>query len=85
MQKIAARLRATIKKAAPRAEEKLSYKMPAYQQNGILVYFAIHKKHIGFYPTSTGIEAFKSELHEYKWSKGTIQFLLDKPLPYQLI
>jgi uncharacterized protein YdhG (YjbR/CyaY superfamily) len=78
-------LRATIKKAAPGAEEKISYKMPAFNLKGILVYFAAFKNHIGFYPTSSGVYAFKKELAGYETSKGTIQFPVDKPLPLDLI
>jgi uncharacterized protein YdhG (YjbR/CyaY superfamily) len=78
-------LRKTIKKAAPGAEEKISYRMPAFYLNGILVYFAAQTRHIGFYPTSAGVTAFKKELADYKTSKGAIQFPLDKPLPLELI
>lgn len=78
-------LRAVIKKAAPEAREKISYRMPAFEQNGILVYFALHTNHIGFYPTSSGISAFKGELAGYVTSKGAVQFPLDKPLPFELI
>lgn len=78
-------LRAAIKKAAPEAEESISYCMPAYKFNGMLVYFAAQKNHIGFYPTSSGVAAFKNELAGYKTSKGAIQFPLDKPLPLKLI
>jgi uncharacterized protein YdhG (YjbR/CyaY superfamily) len=78
-------LRKVIKESAPDAEEKISYQMPAFTLNGILVYFAAFKDHIGFFPTASGIEAFKQELSEYKWSKGTIQFPMDKPLPYDLV
>lgn len=78
-------MRATIKKAAPKAVESISYMMPAYKLNGPLVYFGGYKGHIGFYPTSSGIEAFKKELAVYKGSKGTVQFPLDKPLPLKLI
>ena len=78
-------LREIIRRAAPEAEEVISYSMPAYRLHGILVYFAGHKNHIGFYPTSSGIEAFISELKDYKFSKGAIQFPLDKPLPAKLI
>jgi uncharacterized protein YdhG (YjbR/CyaY superfamily) len=83
--KLIEKVRATIKAAAPGAEEVISYRMPAYKLNGILVYFAAYKNHIGFYPTSKGIEAFKSELTPYKWAKGSIQFRLDQPIPYKLI
>ncbi len=59
--------------------------MPAFKMNGMLVYFAAHSKHIGFYPVSSAIAAFKKELEIYQWSKGTIRFPLDKPLPTRLI
>ena len=78
-------LRATIKKAAPQAEEVISYGMPAYKWNGMLVYFAAYEKHIGFYPGSSGIAAFKKELASYKTSKGTVQFPVDEPVPLPLI
>jgi uncharacterized protein YdhG (YjbR/CyaY superfamily) len=79
-------LRVTIKKAAPEAEEIISYRMPAFKLNKrILVYFAGHKNHIGFYPGASGIEAFKNEISAYKWAKGTVQFSLDQPLPLELI
>lgn len=84
-QEILEQIRETIKKAAPDAEEVISYKMLAYKLNGILVYFAAYKNHIGFYPTGKGIEAFKNELTKYNWSKGTIQFPLNKPIPFGLI
>ncbi|EMK12530.1 iron chaperone [Leptospira kirschneri] len=79
------KLRSTIRKAAPNAEEKISYQMPVFALNGNLVYFAAYKKHIGFYPTSSGIKKFQSELNEYKTSKGTVQFPMDQPLPLRLI
>jgi len=85
IRRILVELRDTVKKAAPKAEEKISYQMPAFFQKGILVYFAAQKNHIGFYPTSSGIEAFKKELSEYGLSKGTVRFPLDKPLPLSLI
>lgn len=78
-------LRKTIKAAAPQAEEIISYAMPAYKYNGVLVYFAGYKNHIGFYGTPTGHEAFKKELSIYKSGKGSVQFPLDKPLPLKLI
>jgi uncharacterized protein YdhG (YjbR/CyaY superfamily) len=84
-QKILEQLRVTIKKAAPKAVEVISYSMPAFKQNGVLVYFAAYKNHIGFYPTPSGIEAFKNELSKYKSSKGAVQFPIDKPLPLTLI
>jgi uncharacterized protein YdhG (YjbR/CyaY superfamily) len=79
------KLRQTIRKAAPGAEETIAYLMPAFKLNGILVYFAGYKKHIGFYPTASGIEAFKGELSGYANSKGTVQFPLDKPIPFDLV
>jgi uncharacterized protein YdhG (YjbR/CyaY superfamily) len=78
-------LRETIQKYAPEAKEVISYQMPAYKQNGILVCFAGHKNHIGFYPGVAAIELFKSRMTFYKLSKGTIQFPLDQPLPLDLI
>jgi uncharacterized protein YdhG (YjbR/CyaY superfamily) len=78
-------VRETIRKAAPIAEEVISYKMPAYKLNGVLVYFAGYKNHIGFYPTSSGIRNFEEELTDYQWSKGAIQFPHDKKLPHKLI
>lgn len=78
-------IRKTIKTAAPKAEEIISYKMPAYKQNGMLVYFAGYKNHIGFYALPTGHATFKKELAIYKQGKGSVQFPLDKPLPLKLI
>ena len=78
-------LRMTIRKAAPKAEEVISYNMPAFKYNGMLVWFAGYKNHIGFYPSSTPIVVFKDQLKKYKTSKGAIQFPLDKPLPLALI
>jgi uncharacterized protein YdhG (YjbR/CyaY superfamily) len=78
-------IRAIIRKAAPLAFEKISYSMPAFAQNGVLVYFAAHKNHIGFYPTSSPVNVFKKELSGYLWSKGAIRFPLDKPIPYDLV
>ena len=79
-------IRATIKKNAPEAKESISYKMPAYKTNGKpLVYFAGFKNHIGFYATPTGHEQFSNELSVYKQGKGSVQFPLDKPMPYDLI
>ena len=74
VQKLLQQLRSAIKEAAPAATELISYSMPAYKLNGMLVYFAAYAKHIGFYPTSSGITTFKEELLAYKSSKGTVQF-----------
>jgi uncharacterized protein YdhG (YjbR/CyaY superfamily) len=84
-QKLLKQLRTTIKKAAPLAEEVISYGMPAYKYHGILVYFAGYEHHIGFYPTASGIENFKKEIAGFKHSKGAVQFPLDKPLPLSLV
>ena len=78
-------IRKAIRAAAPKAEEVISYQMPGYKQNGMVVFFAGYKNHIGFYPTGSGIEKFKNEFAKYKWSKGAVQFPLDKPLPVALI
>jgi uncharacterized protein YdhG (YjbR/CyaY superfamily) len=78
-------LRETIRTAAPQAKEKISYQMPTFTLEGNLVHFAAYPKHIGFYPTPSGIEAFKQELAMYKGAKGSVQFPLDKPLPLELV
>jgi uncharacterized protein YdhG (YjbR/CyaY superfamily) len=78
-------IRTTIKQAAPQAEEAISYNMPAFKLHGMLIWYAGYKEHIGLYPKPTVIQAFKKDLAEYKLSKGTIQFPLDKPLPHDLI
>ena len=85
VQKILGELRAVIKAAAPDAEERISYQIPTFTLKGNLVHFAAYKKHIGFYPTSSGIQAFKHELSIYEGGKGTVQFPIDKPLPLELI
>jgi uncharacterized protein YdhG (YjbR/CyaY superfamily) len=85
IQEILETLRSVIKEAAPEAEEKISYQMPTFAFQGNLVHFAACKNHIGFYPTPSGIDAYKNELSEYKSSKGSVQFPLRKPLPYELI
>ncbi len=78
-------LRATIKKAAPAAEEKISYAMPTFVLNGNLVHFAAYKNNIGFYPSPSPIEVFKHDLTGYITLKGAIQFPVDRPLPLDLI
>jgi len=77
--------RKIIKTAAPKAEEVISYGMPAFKQGSVLVYFSAMKEHYGFYPTSKPIEIFKDKLKPYKTSKGAIQFPVDKPIPEKLI
>ena len=78
-------IREVIHKAAPKAVEVISYGMPAFKQNKVLVYFAASKNHIGFYPTANPIKVFSKELEAYKTSKGAIQFPLDKKIPLTLI
>jgi uncharacterized protein YdhG (YjbR/CyaY superfamily) len=85
MQVILQELRAVIKQAAPQAEEAISYQIPTFRLKGNLVHFAAFKNHIGFYPTSSGIEKFKNELSAYKLARGTVRFPLDRPLPLGLI
>jgi len=78
-------LRQIIKQTAPSAMEVISYGMPAYKANGVLVYFAANKQHIGFYPTASPIVVFKDELTNYKTSKGTIQFPIKSGIPAALV
>jgi uncharacterized protein YdhG (YjbR/CyaY superfamily) len=77
--------RKTIRQAAPQAEELISYNIPAFTLQGRLVYYAAFKNHIGFYPVSSAIKTFQKDLSGYKTSKGTIQFPIDKPIPFGLI
>jgi uncharacterized protein YdhG (YjbR/CyaY superfamily) len=83
--KLLSTMRKTIKAAAPKAEELISYQMPAYKYKGVLVYFAAFEKHIGFYATPTGHVSFKNELSKYKTGKGSVQFPLTEPLPLDLV
>ncbi|MDO8943116.1 MAG: DUF1801 domain-containing protein [Desulfobacterales bacterium] len=85
VQKILGELRAVIKAAAPDAVEKISYQMPTFFLKGNLVHFAAYKRHIGFYPTPSGIEDFQDELSIYANAKGSVQFPIDQPLPLALI
>ena len=85
VQKILKQVRHTIREAALQAQETINYQMPTFTLNGNLVHFAAFKNHIGFYPTPTGIEAFKDELSVYKGAKGSVQFPLDQPMPLSLI
>ena len=78
-------MRKAIRRSAPGAEETISYQMPAFRLNGILVYFAAFKNHIGFYPTASAVDAFKAELSAFETSKGTIRFPVDKPIPVALV
>lgn len=85
VQEILEKIRMTIRKAAPDAEETIKYQMPTFTLNGNLVHFAAFKKHIGFYPAPSGIRKFKDELSVYESAKGSVRFPLDKPVPLGLI
>lgn len=78
-------MRAVIRRAAPDAAEAIRYGIPTFRQNGNLVHFAAFRTHIGFYPTPSGIEKFRKELSAYVLKKGTVQFPLDEPVPYDLV
>jgi len=84
-QEILNKLRQVIHETVPEAVEKISYQMPTFELHGNLVLFAAYKNHIGFYPTPSGIEMFKDELSSYKGAKGSVQFPINKQLPYELI
>lgn len=79
------KIRQTIRKAAPEAEEYIGYGMPGFKMGWTLVYFALFSKHIGFYPGASWVANFKKELSDYKTSKGAIQFPLDNPVPFDII
>ena len=85
VQFILEKMRQTIRKAAPEAEEAISYQIPTFKLNGNLVHFAAFKNHVSFFPTARGVEAFKKELAQFVESKGTVRFPLDKPIPYDLV
>jgi uncharacterized protein YdhG (YjbR/CyaY superfamily) len=85
VQKILTRIRTTVHEAAPDAEEAISYQMPTFKLHGNLVHFAAFQYHIGFYPIPSGIKAFKEEFSASKSGKGSVQFPLDQPIPYDLI
>ena len=85
VQDILEKLRQVIGKSAPKAEETISYQIPTFKLNGNLVHFAAYKNHIGFYPTPSGIEAFKNELSPYEVAKGSVKFPIDKPIPFDLV
>ena len=85
VQKILQKIRKTIRKAAPGAQETISYGIPTCKLHGNLVHFAGYKRHIGFYPTPSGITAFKTELAPYECSKGTVRFPAEGTIPYDLI
>ena len=85
VQEILQKIRGIVKHAAPDAEEAIKYQIPTFVLHGNLVHFAAFQKHIGFYPTPSGIEQFKDDLSAYKNAKGSVQFPLDVPMPYTLI
>ena len=85
VQKILEEIRKVIKASAPDAEETIKYRMPTFTLKGNLVHFAAFKQHIGFYPTPSGIEKFKIELSAYEGAKGSVQFPLNQPIPFDLI
>ena len=85
VQKILQKIRLTIRQAAPGSEEAIKYQIPAFTLNGNLIFFAAYKKHIGLYPAPRGVEKFKKELSAYEGGKGTVQFPLDEPAPFDLI
>jgi uncharacterized protein YdhG (YjbR/CyaY superfamily) len=85
VQKILQKIRKTIHKAVPDAKEVISYRMPAFKLSRVLVYFAGYQNHVSLYPAPRGAAAFKKELAEYAGGKGTVQFQLDQPVPYDLI
>jgi len=85
IQNILSKIRKCIKQAAPNAKESMSYGVPAFKHNGILINYAAFKNHIGLYPTPSAIKRFQKELTPYKQATGTIRFQMDKPIPYDLI
>jgi uncharacterized protein YdhG (YjbR/CyaY superfamily) len=85
VRKILEKIRATVRKAAPDAEEYMGYGVPGYKMKRPIIYFAAFKSHAGIYPGTAAIKAFKKDLAKYELSKGTIRFPLDKPIPYGLI
>jgi uncharacterized protein YdhG (YjbR/CyaY superfamily) len=85
VQKTLEKLRRTIRKAAPKAEEAIKYGIPTFVLNGNLVHFAAFKEHIGFYPDPRGIEEFRPETTRYESGKGTLRFPLDEPIPFDLV
>jgi uncharacterized protein YdhG (YjbR/CyaY superfamily) len=85
VQAILEKIRTTIREAAPQAEERISYRMPAFFQDGILIYFAAFKNHIGIYPPIEGDDKLNKKLARYRGPKGNLQLPLDEPIPYELI
>ena len=85
IQAILEKIRLTISQAAPDASEKISYGMPTFALEGNLVHFAAFKNHIGFYSTPSGTAKFQQDISQYKHAKGSIQFPLSQPMPFDLI
>ena len=85
VQEVLEKIRRTIRTVAPGAQEVISYRMPAFKQNGILVYFAAFKRHIGLYPPIRGDEELEKAVSSYRGEKGNLRFPLDQPIPYDLI
>jgi len=85
VQQILQEIRMTIRNAAPDAAEAMKYQIPTFTLKGNLVHFAAYKKHVGFYPAPSGIEAFQEQLSAYEISKGAVRFPLDEPIPFDLI
>jgi uncharacterized protein YdhG (YjbR/CyaY superfamily) len=85
VQQLLQKMRVAIQQAAPKATETISYSIPAFRLEGILVWFAAFKNHIGFYPRTDAIKVFKKELSAYKGAKGSVQFPFDQPLPLALV
>lgn len=85
VQPLLKKMRSTIKKAAPKAKEAISYGMPLFTLDGRLVWFAAHKSHIGFYPGAGAMKEFREELSAYTGAKGSVQFPFDQPLPLALV
>jgi uncharacterized protein YdhG (YjbR/CyaY superfamily) len=85
VQEVLQKIRGIIREAAPEAQEKINYGIPTFTLNGNLVHYSAFKDHIGFYPTPGAIEKFRKELSKYKGAKGSVQFPLDQPIPYELI
>lgn len=85
VQEVLQKIRGIIREAAPEAKETINYGIPTFTLNGNLVHYSALTKHIGFYPTPSGIEKFKKELSKYEGAKGSVKFPLDQPIPYDLI
>lgn len=84
-QNLLQQVRETIKKAAPEAQETINYGIPTFKLNGNLVHFSGYRYHIGFYPGAAGIKVFEKEISKYKSAKGSVQFPLNQPIPFDLI